>query len=299
MENGDNMKQIKMIVCDLDGTLLNEEQKILTNNIEILKALQKQGIILVLASGRNYMKIKDYGLQLDMDLYQGYFIGGNGVFLSDACGNKIYEEKKMTMEQAQKIIAYLMQYQEEIITLFDDGLFCYLPKMIKDQKLKLIKQYQLDPNVLTCGPYDDFVDHRKNYPKLKYIEDVNAIDRAVNKVCMKVNEAKLKQIYPFIVKDLNDYWCGCVSSMWLEITLKTINKAHMVRKLCELVNISLDEVIAFGDGENDIELLKSVGKAIAMGNALPQVKALCDEVCLDHNQDGIYQALKLHTKINL
>lgn len=290
------MKEYKMIVLDMDGTLLNDKQQISEKTKQALIKAQQDGMILVLASGRNYHKLINYANELLMSDYHGYLVEGNGMNLRSLSDQSLYREKKMTSKQAQMIMEVLLQYEEEIITIYDDGMFCYLPANILAYKKQLIKANHLDPNVLTCGPYHDFVDHRKAYPNLKYIQKVNEIDCDVNKVCMKVNEIKLKQILPELKLQLNDYWCGAVSSMWIEITLPHISKYQMVKRLCKQLNIDLSQVIAFGDGENDMELLSQVGKSVAMANALDSVKAICDVITLDHNHDGIAWALNLHLK---
>ncbi len=293
------MKKYEMIVLDLDGTLLTSKQTIGKKTKQELIALQEQGMILVLASGRNYYKMKEYGKQLNMFEHEGYFIEGNGIRLRHLKSQEVFELAKMSAKQAQKICQYLMKFNEELIIIFDDGMYCYLPENIYMKKQQMIKQYHLDPEVLSCGPYDDFVDHRKAYPNFKYINDIHEIVCDINKVCMKVDEGKLKQIFPEIKEELDEYWCGCVSSMWFEITLPNINKANMLKHLCERLQISLETVIAFGDGENDIDLLKQVGLSVAMGNALEQVKKQCNIVTLDHDHEGIYEALKLHNKNSL
>ena len=73
--------------------------------------------------------------------------------------------------------------------------------------------------------------------------------------------------------------------------MKDVTKASGLKELCDNLGISFDNVMAFGDGENDIEMLRECGIGIAMANALPKVKEAADAVTLSNEEDGIAQAI--------
>ena len=94
-------------------------------------------------------------------------------------------------------------------------------------------------------------------------------------------------------RDLQDrYWLGLTTPKWLELMPLGITKGSGLTALAEMLDIPMHDVMAFGDGENDIEMLQAAGIGIAMGNAMPEVKAAADEVSSGNNEDGIAEALQ-------
>lgn len=94
-------------------------------------------------------------------------------------------------------------------------------------------------------------------------------------------------------KDLKDsYWLGLTTPKWLELMPLGITKGSGLQALTELLHIPMANVMAFGDGENDIEMLQAAGIGIAMENAMEEVKAAADDITADNNNDGITAALR-------
>lgn len=94
-------------------------------------------------------------------------------------------------------------------------------------------------------------------------------------------------------KDLKDsYWLGLTTPKWLELMPLGITKGSGLQALTELLHIPMANVMAFGDGENDIEMLQAAGIGIAMENAMEEVKAAADDITAGNNNDGIAAALR-------
>ena len=81
---------------------------------------------------------------------------------------------------------------------------------------------------------------------------------------------------------------------YFEITAKDIDKAKALETVLKPLNIKQDEIIAFGDGHNDISIIKYAGIGVAMENAVPDLKEIADEITLSNNQDGIAETLIKH-----
>ena len=96
---------VKMIVMDMDGTLLNSHNQITKKTKEILLEVQKKGIQLVLASGRSYMKLLPYAKELQMDIYGGYLVEVNGTAVYDVKNNQREVLAQMQVEQIHEIYA--------------------------------------------------------------------------------------------------------------------------------------------------------------------------------------------------
>ena len=99
---------------------------------------------------------------------------------------------------------------------------------------------------------------------------------------------------PLLVETLSPYFdiqrhqTGCS----FDLTLKGVSKAVGIQKLVEALHKDIKDTIAFGDGRNDLEMLETVGTGVAMDNAVPEAKAVADEICPDVNDDGITTWLK-------
>lgn len=297
MHTGDKM--IRLIVMDMDGTLLNSDNKISPKTKQILIRIQQQGIRLVLASGRSYRKLKPYALELQMQRYGGFLIEVNGMALYDLQKDERYVYKRMSKEQAQALFAYFRQWDVEFIGNFDDGMYDYNPPSILEEKKQYRIQHQIpDDYPWTGGPFHLLSDNRDGYPNIKYIQHGDEIDMPINKVSLTYHADRITDIYEKAKYALADrYWIGRTTKRWLEVMLPDITKGNRVKMLAKQLSLSLDEVMAFGDGENDIEMLEIVKYGIAMKNALPRVKQAAMDITGSHNEDGIVTAIHKYIKV--
>lgn len=101
-----------------------------------------------------------------------------------------------------------------------------------------------------------------------------------------------------IQKELQNHPCQSVitSSSWLEILPLNNSKGNAVKLLSQICGYKLEEIIAFGDGENDLSMLEIVGKGYAMGNAMDSVKEKANYIAPLNDDEGVYQILFEHFK---
>ena len=120
----------------------------------------------------------------------------------------------------------------------------------------------------------------------------------INKISVTYWPYVMKEVAKRAKEDLKDrYWIGLTSDKWLEVMMPNVTKAYGLKKLEMLTGIKLDEMMAIGDGENDIEMLQMAGLGIAMGNAMENVKRIADDVTATNMQDGIVAAIHKHLGI--
>ena len=105
-----------------------------------------------------------------------------------------------------------------------------------------------------------------------------------------------KEDIPVLVETLSPYFDiqRHQTGYSFDLTLKGVSKAVGIKKLVEALNKDMQDTIAFGDGRNDLEMLEEVNTGVAMGNAVPEAKAVANEVCQDVIDDGITLWLKEH-----
>ena len=173
---------IKAIVMDMDGTLLNSKDKISPKTKDALIECQKNGIKIVLASGRNYGRIKPYLEELHLEEFGGLLIEINGIAIYDMSTNQRTILRQMHEDEVHPVFSYLMNLNAESIAVYDEGLFDYMPDHILTMKQKLRLSLDLPEDYpWTAGAWSWFWDMRNGYPCQKYIEKVEEIDCPINK----------------------------------------------------------------------------------------------------------------------
>lgn len=283
---------------DMDGTLLDQNNHILPETKACLLKLQEQGIRLVLASGRSYVKLLPYAEELQMEQYGGFLIEVNGTAIYHLQDHKRDVLAQIELNQIHEIFHYFMKWNVEIIGQYDDGMFDYIPPMMMEEKQLYKQAHNMGDDVPLCAGAFQFIAGNTGYPYLTYINEPEDIKRSINKVSVTYHAEVLHDIVKQAKHDLkNSYWVGLTSPRWLEIMILGVTKATGLSYIAKVTGISLHEMIAFGDGENDIEMLCEVGIGVAMENALDNVKQQADEVTADHNSNGIAHTLKKYFTI--
>lgn len=263
---------MKMIVMDMDGTLLNSNKEISNRTVKILKQLQQQGVRLVLASGRVKSRLEEYAKQLEIDV--------NGGFLIEANGSCIYSYEKdereivyqMSYEEADELFQFIRKHypNNEIMVMADVNAYVYLPEGVKESSY-------FNTN---------HMESLKNR-EIIYYQDVHEIKERFFKVCTYDTPEKIVSIVDFINAHFSDrYWCGRTMPFWLEVVAKQVSKGNALSRIMIECGINEDDVYVFGDGENDISMLMK-GHGVAMANAIGSVKQCCQWETKSCDEDGV------------
>ena len=285
--------KIKAIVVDMDGTLLNSKDKISPKTRDILIECQKNGIKVVLASGRNYGRIQPYLEELTLKKYGGLLIEINGIAIYDMSTNKRTILRQMHEDEVSPIFSYLMSLNVESIAVYDEGLFDYMPPSILKMKKELRKTLELPEDYpWTAGAWSWFADMRNGYPCQKYIEKVEEIDCPINKFQILQETDILNEVEELLIhKYGNNFEVFRTAPRQIEMGPKGYTKGETLSRLMENFGWSKDEVFVFGDGGNDISMFKQTNYSFAMGQALESVKNEAKYITLSNDEDGIYEAL--------
>lgn len=285
---------LKAIVTDMDGTLLNSNSQIEKETREALIECQKKGIKLILASGRNYWRIQPYLDELEMEKYGGLLIEINGIGIYDVQKKERNILRQLSKEEVDSIFSYLMTLNAESMAIYDEGLFDYMPKHILDMKKELRKTMDLPEDYpWTAGSWSWFGDMRQGYPNQYYIKDVSEIDQPINKFQVLQEEAILDEIE----KDLREKYQGQLeifrsTQRQIELGPFGYTKGDTLLRIMNENNLTRDEVAIFGDGGNDISMLTKSDYSFAMGQAADSVKEKAAYVTTTNDEQGILHALK-------
>ena len=257
-----------MIVVDLDGTLLNSNMQVSPESKEYLKNLKEQGVNIVIATGRNYASAM---YVTDNAEFASHIISDTGACAYDVRNNEAIFENTINKQIAL-----------ELLNEFNDN-YIHISLNQKD----IIYEYTQEK--FTRSFVIPTMD--KNY----ILENCNNITHM--SISLKTNEMGI-ELYNKLLKrypDLNIIIMqdSFASNIWIEIMPKGCSKYSGIEKLAKYLNINTDEIISFGDGLNDIEMLGKCSYGVALANALPEVKKVAKDVTkLDNNHDGVINYLK-------
>ena len=246
---------------DLDGTLLNFGNTDLTDPVKsALRQLQERGCLVYLATGRAPFMIPSFsGVRFDGRLC---FNGGLCY-----CGEEVVYSNPIDTADMRTVIANGMKMGIPIMAAAPGNIISNFYNEDLDDYTKIAK---LSPNVADAETYDNFI--RNNVYQLMVPV------RADKEDLVLTGTSKVK---------IARWWERAT-----DVIPKECGKAHGIEKIISYLGIKREEVIAFGDGGNDADMLEFAGLGIAMGNANDDTKAAADYVTDSCADDGVYTALK-------
>jgi Cof subfamily protein (haloacid dehalogenase superfamily) len=240
---------IKMIVTDLDGTLLRDDKTISEKCLQALRQCRDIGIKIVYATGRSSSASRI----VPKELFDGYIINNGAV---GVIGKEIVYSRLMPYETTRSLLLSCDKRGLNVasqLSGMDYGNF----------DVGSVWEWVKNFTVV------NFAEHEKDGEKI-YIENCNLTDAAF-----------VEQILP------EDLYLTVSRDMLGQIMHKEATKSNAVFALADYWNINQPEIVAFGDDLNDIDLLRAAGIGVAMGNALDEVKASASQVCLSNEEDGL------------
>lgn len=269
------MNRYKLICLDVDGTLYNKERIIPQENIRAIREAYDQGILICIATGRMYNYGALYGAKIGVETLT---IGSNGAFVK--YGEDILNNDYMDEETLFDMVDILQKY--DVLTHYNEW-----NALISDRDI---------------GEGNGYLEANSHLPADRKIEIVITDDlkrtfrerksRILKSVSFEFDD---KEKFIRLREELKDHpSLEAISStpFNLEIVKKGVSKARGIEKLIARLGIRREEVIAIGDGENDIPMLRYAGMGVAMGNALDEVQAVADMVTDTNDRAGVAKAIR-------
>lgn len=268
--------EYKMIGLDLDGTLLKDDKSIDTKTKEYLETLSSNGVHIVPITGRPLSGVPDCVRSIKgVD----YIISNNGSKTVLNSTNETLFSLAMDNATSKRVIESVKQ-TGAIFEVFLNH-YGYCEKFVFDHYKEIYTGTVLGDYIFSSRKQVDSL--------MTLFDDKNAEADEVFIIC-KDNDNRE------IIKAQTDKISGIqycmLADRFLEITKNGTDKGTALELLCNHLKIGLDKVIAFGDGENDLQFLNKAGTAVAMGNASDSVKAQADIITDTNNNQGVLKALK-------
>ncbi|MDD7281415.1 HAD family hydrolase [Floccifex sp.] len=270
--------EIKCLAFDVDGTLTNDDKKIDDRTLHSIQLAMKQGIQIVICTGRNLKGCEFIYKKLNLESGNHYLSMINGQQIYSFQSKKTYHDSVFNKEDCFKIEQVAKKYHCLARFTCDNDAYFYgsLSNYIREIK-RWMKRRNKKGSMVKGTKFNYHRIPFKNYE----------FDFPINKIVFFHNPDFFSIHLKDIQNDLNDCECMLVSDYWMEIMPKGVNKAHSLKKICELNGYTMENVMAFGDAQNDIKMLQEAGIGVAMGNALPEVKQIADIITDSNNDNGI------------
>lgn len=259
------MQKYKLIACDVDGTLLTSKRELKKENISAIERAVKRGAVFVLATGRPYEGVKKIASEIGEEngsfiLFNGALVMANGKTIYSSCMDK--DVAKLIINEGHKRKTTMVMWKK-------DGLYA-------EKECEKVNFYKSISGV-----------------EPKYFSDLTAVcDDDVIKI-LWYGEAETTPIYLTEMKNL----LQCKGSVYmsradfLEFVDVKCSKKTALQKIAEYYKITTKEVVAIGDGDNDIPMLTEAGLSVAMGNADETVKKVCSIVTKDCDHNGVQEII--------
>lgn len=269
---------IKAIVLDMDGTLFNDKKEITTKTKEALIQAQKNGIKVVLASGRPHCAMKAAAIELEMEQYNGILVSYNGAFVCGAGSEKELFSQPLPIKLSRSILEHLKNFNVKPMIVHNDYMYV---NDVYDCMLELDKPM----GVFNIIKYEA---RGGNFLLSEKADLAAFVDFPLYKILVAGQPDYLEKNSDAMMAPFKDHVSGVFSApMYFEFTNQGIDKAKALDQVLNDLNIPAEKVIAFGDGHNDLSIINYAGIGIAMDNAVNELKAVADKTTLSNNEDGI------------
>lgn len=261
----------RAIALDLDGTLTNHDKVVTPKTRKALLQAEAEGVVIILASGRPTYGIEPVAECLELDKRGGYILSYNG-------GNIV------NAKTGEKLFAQFLP--DEVIPI--------LYRYAKEKNHALLGY--AGNEIITEMPDDQYVkeESRINKMNIRKVENLfEALEPHPTKLLMTGDPADMLKAENELSEILGDRMDIFRSApFFLELVPKGIDKAKSLLRLLSKINLTPADMIAFGDGYNDLSMLKLAGMGVAMQNAAPEVRAEADYITLSNEEDGVAAALE-------
>lgn len=266
---------IKLIACDLDGTLLDSNHELTEDNIQVIEELKAKDFPFVIATGRIYPSAAEFSKKLGLTTP---IIACNGAVVIDPVRDEILFHYPVETEKMLKLI--------EICHQFDIYYHLYtIDTVYAERNERLIKMY------------NDWKakDPEKSLVKTAIVTDMAEviISNDIYKLGLYVDEAGAEDALVEMMKITGMTSCFSLDTL-VDVFNHEASKGNAMKHLGDLYGIDQAHIMALGDNENDIPMLETAGLGIAMADARDHVKLAANEITKSNNESGVAIAIRKH-----
>lgn len=259
----------KMLVVDLDDTLLTDDHKISKRNKELLMKAQEKGVTLVLASGRPTTAMINYAYELEMERFGSYIISFNGAVITEMASEETIFERSLTKDEVHSLHDFSLKHRVHIITYAKNGI-------VTESESEYIN-IEKDLTGLPLHIVPSFKEE---------------VDSPTVKCILLDEPERLKKIEAILKEERKDLSVATSKPFFLEVMPQGIDKAASIDNLVKRLNINREEVIAVGNAGNDLTMIEYAGLGVWVDNVTPELRDKADFIVASNMNDGVAEVVE-------
>ncbi|MCA2390750.1 Cof-type HAD-IIB family hydrolase [Lactococcus sp. NH2-7C] len=263
------MENIKLIISDIDGTILDSNHQIDSQLPEIMKKMKNRDIPLVLASARSPIGMLEIADKLG--LYHTPLACYNGALIGYFDKNKIFRiisEETISKVELRKILKILSENFPQIsVNLYSKTLW-----LVEEEN----KWTKIEAEIVGTNPQITNFEGKSAHKLLVIGENED-----IYQLLKKLKRSQFNEVDFYLSKD-----------NYLEITSNKVSKEHALKEIAKYYGVPLFSTMAIGDNFNDVPMLESAGLGVAMGNSPQEVKNIADYISQSNDHSGVSSAVK-------
>lgn len=255
----------KMLLTDLDGTLLTDDKKILDVDKESISKAISNDMKVIVCSGRSHMSIEKYLIELGLKHPGNYGISYNGGVFYEADTLRKLVEYKLKKELAFKIIEFCRNFDVEIMVYANDKL------VIEEHNQRMegyINLSGIEPMMNTS--FNEFI--KEDVSKILVLGEIEILE-----------DLKHRFQSLAIYNEVTTFYSN---RNLFEFNPRGIDKGNMLLEIADYFNIDTKDIIAIGDNQNDVNMIRQAGLGVAVKNAVPLAKDEADYITKRNNNEG-------------
>lgn len=259
----------KMLVVDLDGTLLNTQGKLSQKNADYIKKAINRGTLVCIATGRHFNASKEFAL----DNKEMPIICSNGALIKDAVKETLYYRKYLNNKDVFKIYNYSAQFKNTLIYLFEDD--AMYVNILNKKTLYFGKYFSKSPKL---------INDINEFSSLKLIKMVIAVED-------EENTGLVDNIENWVNNEIENSITQRCDPLAVDIIAANCSKGRGIKILAEKFNIDKKDIISVGNYFNDINMFEESGIGACVGNSPEKVKEKADLVVGSNDEDGVAEVI--------
>lgn len=270
--------EIRLIATDMDGTFLDDEKNIPEENLRALRECAARGIEIVPATGRTLI-----GLPEEFKGLPGvrYAILTNGAMVADLKENRMIDTCRIPVETAIRVMEAARTSEDDIMYDAYIDAVAYTVKEFYENTERYVPTAGLAALVRKT--------RRVVGDNIAYVK---AQKKDVDKINMYFVDMEARKRMREVLKQIPGILVSSSIPNNLEINASGADKGGALLRLAEFLGVKQEETMAFGDGENDLSMVKMAGVGVAMENGEESVKEAADYVTVSNNEAGVAAAIR-------
>ena len=285
------MKNIKLVISDVDGTLINSDHKISERTKRTVQKLVDKGIEFGIATGRNYESALGIVKQLDLDSHTVPIISLNGFWVDHPELNYKFRDKSIDYDTSKKLGDIGTEYYMGVLYFFEDKVYSHMDDLSFE-----------DYGYSNTSNHMHFFKDDHEMERINSIEDIKELftsDHEVQKIVFIQDAGYTELVKERISRNFpKEYDLLMVAKGWAEIMPKDVNKGKAILEYAKFRGIDASEILAFGDSDNDLSMIKYLGQGVAMKNARNSLKVLADDITKSNDDDDVAHYIEEHLLSN-